>query len=174
MFLHDTQELDNDLGRRANHDLALARALCIVDGVEAVVEHRCFDHLEGGRFSRRLIGLRYLQRRSPRLASDHLSERCHDIVQSAIVWEHPRDFPSASRVPYYRPVVRMARKGSKDQKHGARVSHIPKRIVWIMEVSKMREAVFLARSGIQRLSGTRVFADENPGGRCSAIVVIRT
>lgn len=36
--LHDGQELDNDLGGRADHDLALAGLLGVVDGVERIVK----------------------------------------------------------------------------------------------------------------------------------------
>jgi len=34
--LHDAQELDNDLGRRADENLALAGLLGVVDGVERI------------------------------------------------------------------------------------------------------------------------------------------
>jgi hypothetical protein len=37
--LHHAQELDDDLGRRANEDLALATALSINDVVLEVFEH---------------------------------------------------------------------------------------------------------------------------------------
>ena len=36
--LHDGQELDNDLGGRADHDLALAGLLGVVDGVKRIVQ----------------------------------------------------------------------------------------------------------------------------------------
>tara|TARA_R110002003_G_scaffold130_3_gene12168 strand:+ start:10779 stop:11450 length:672 start_codon:yes stop_codon:yes gene_type:complete len=51
--LHDGQELDDDLGGRANQDLALAGLLGVVDGIEAVVEDGSLDHGCGcrGRFS---------------------------------------------------------------------------------------------------------------------------
>ncbi len=49
MPLHDLQELDNDLRARADQDLALAALLCVVHGVERVVEHRCLDHVGGWR-----------------------------------------------------------------------------------------------------------------------------
>lgn len=38
MLLHDREELDNDLGARADHHLALSLLLGVVDGVEAVIE----------------------------------------------------------------------------------------------------------------------------------------
>ena len=44
VFLHNLQEFDNNLGARPDQDLALARLLGIVDGVEAVVENARFDH----------------------------------------------------------------------------------------------------------------------------------
>lgn len=36
MSLHDSQEFDDDLGRRSNHDLALTGLLGIVDGVQGI------------------------------------------------------------------------------------------------------------------------------------------
>lgn len=62
MSLHDAQELDNDLGRRSNHDLALAGLLGIVDGVERIVEDGVFGHDEetAGKILRAIYGLRYL------------------------------------------------------------------------------------------------------------------
>ena len=44
MALHDTQELHNDLGARANEHLALSTALGIDDVVEAVVKDRYANH----------------------------------------------------------------------------------------------------------------------------------
>jgi hypothetical protein len=38
MLLHDTEELDNDLGARSDEDLALSGLLCVVDGVERIVK----------------------------------------------------------------------------------------------------------------------------------------
>lgn len=51
--LHDSKELDDDLGRRTDHDLALASLLGVVDGVERIVEDGSLDHFDGviGRFS---------------------------------------------------------------------------------------------------------------------------
>ena len=51
--LHDSKELDDDLGRRTDHDLALASLLGVVDGVERIVEDGGLDHVDGvvGRFS---------------------------------------------------------------------------------------------------------------------------
>jgi len=40
MTLHDAQKLDNDLGGRADEDLALAGLLSVVDGVERIF-NRC-------------------------------------------------------------------------------------------------------------------------------------
>lgn len=51
MLLHDGQEFDDDLGRRADENLALARLLGVVDGVERIVENGGLDHFGGmGRF----------------------------------------------------------------------------------------------------------------------------
>jgi hypothetical protein len=50
--LHDGQELDDDLGGRADQDLALAGLLGVVDSIEAIVENGSLDHVGGcGRFS---------------------------------------------------------------------------------------------------------------------------
>lgn len=38
MLLHDVQEADDDLGGRADQDLALAGLLGVVDGVERIVQ----------------------------------------------------------------------------------------------------------------------------------------
>lgn len=53
--LHDLEELDNDLGRRSDQDLALASLLGVVDGVERIVEDGSADHFGGvlRRFSSR-------------------------------------------------------------------------------------------------------------------------
>jgi len=61
--LHDSQELDDDLGGRTDHDLALAGLLGVVDGVERIVEDGSLDHFGG--LSKILNGegrLRYLCR----------------------------------------------------------------------------------------------------------------
>lgn len=47
MALHDLEELDNDLGGRTDHDLALAGLLGVVDGVERIVEDGGADHVGG-------------------------------------------------------------------------------------------------------------------------------
>ena len=51
--LHNLEELDDDLGRRSDQDLALASLLGVVDGVERIVEDGSLDHFDGviGRFS---------------------------------------------------------------------------------------------------------------------------
>lgn len=53
MLLHNTQELDDDLGARADQDLAFSGLVCIVDGVERVVENGDADHIDEtiGRYS---------------------------------------------------------------------------------------------------------------------------
>ncbi len=59
--LHNGQELDDDLGGRADHDLALAGLLGVVDSVERIVEDGSLDHF--GDLSKILNGegrLRYL------------------------------------------------------------------------------------------------------------------
>lgn len=47
VLLHDSEELDNDLGAWADQDLTLAALLGVVDGIEAVVEHGSLDHFGG-------------------------------------------------------------------------------------------------------------------------------
>ena len=49
MLLHDGEELDDDLGRRPDKDLALASLLGVVHGVERIVEDGSLDH--GGGWS---------------------------------------------------------------------------------------------------------------------------
>ncbi len=47
MSLHDAQKLDDDLGAWSDENLTLARLLCVVDGIECIVEDACFDHCDG-------------------------------------------------------------------------------------------------------------------------------
>lgn len=47
MTLHNLEELDDDLGRRSDQDLALASLLGVVDGVERIVEDGSADHFGG-------------------------------------------------------------------------------------------------------------------------------
>lgn len=56
MLLHNRKELDDDLGARANHNLALAGLLGVVHGIERIVEDGSADHVGGteSRFSNRL------------------------------------------------------------------------------------------------------------------------
>lgn len=44
MLLHDRKELDNDLGRRTDHDLSLTATLSVVDAVQAVVKNGDANH----------------------------------------------------------------------------------------------------------------------------------
>lgn len=56
MLLHDVQELDNDLRRRADEHLTATRLLGVVHGVERIVEDGGADHFGGveeSRFSNR-------------------------------------------------------------------------------------------------------------------------
>lgn len=48
MLLHDAQKLDDDLGRRPDQDLPLARLLGVVDGIQGVVENGSLDHFDRG------------------------------------------------------------------------------------------------------------------------------
>ena len=52
MLLHDVQETDDDLGGRADQDLALAGLLGVVDGVKRIVEDRSADHCDGSELNR--------------------------------------------------------------------------------------------------------------------------
>lgn len=47
MLLHASEELDDDLGGRTDHHLALASLLGVVDGVERIVEDGSADHFDG-------------------------------------------------------------------------------------------------------------------------------
>lgn len=60
--LHDGEELDDDLGGRADQDLALAGLLGVVDSIQAVVENGSLDHFGGDRFSMAGGRLRYLRK----------------------------------------------------------------------------------------------------------------
>jgi hypothetical protein len=65
VLLHDSQELDNDLGGRSDQDLALAGLLGVVHGIESVVENGSANHFGGveeKRFSNRAesVEMRYL------------------------------------------------------------------------------------------------------------------
>jgi hypothetical protein len=40
VFLHDTEELDDNLGGRTDQDLSLSGLLSVVDGIERIVEDR--------------------------------------------------------------------------------------------------------------------------------------
>ena len=46
MFLHDTQELDNNLRAGPNKHLALPGLFGVVDGIERIVENTGFDHFD--------------------------------------------------------------------------------------------------------------------------------
>lgn len=47
MLLHDRQELDDDLGARSDHDLALASLFGVVDALESIVQDGSSDHVGG-------------------------------------------------------------------------------------------------------------------------------
>lgn len=50
VLLHDSEELDDDLGGRTDQDLALASLLGVVHGVEGIVEDGSLDHFGGIEF----------------------------------------------------------------------------------------------------------------------------
>jgi len=52
MLLHDPQEFDNDLAGGPNQNLPLSSLLGIVDCIQAVVKHRCSDHIDASKFER--------------------------------------------------------------------------------------------------------------------------
>lgn len=56
VFLHDAQELDDDLGAGADEDLTLASLLGVVDALESIIEDGGLDHFGGSvwRFSSRV------------------------------------------------------------------------------------------------------------------------
>jgi hypothetical protein len=47
VLLHDSKELDDDLGGRTDENLALASLLGVVHGVERIVEDGSLDHCGG-------------------------------------------------------------------------------------------------------------------------------
>ena len=55
MLLHNTEELDNDLGGGSDQDLSLSGLLGVVDGIERIVEDGGLNHFGGRRFSNRVI-----------------------------------------------------------------------------------------------------------------------
>lgn len=61
MLLHHAQEFDDDLRAWSDQDLSLPGLLCVVHGIERIVEDTGFDHFGdcGLRFSNRLE-MRYL------------------------------------------------------------------------------------------------------------------
>lgn len=44
MLLHDDEELNDDLRRRSDHDLALAALFSIVHALEGIIEHTYSHH----------------------------------------------------------------------------------------------------------------------------------
>ena len=62
MLLHDAEELNNNLGGRADKDLSLSGLLSVIDGVERIVEDGGLDHFVGWRFSNQRLEVRYLQK----------------------------------------------------------------------------------------------------------------
>lgn len=48
MFLHDAEELHNDLRARSDKDLAFSGLFGVVDSIESIIEDASFDHR--GRF----------------------------------------------------------------------------------------------------------------------------
>ena len=50
MFLHDAQEFDDDFRTGSDEDLAFPSFLCIVDGIQRIVQDAGLDH--GGRLLR--------------------------------------------------------------------------------------------------------------------------
>lgn len=46
ILLHDLQELDHDLGRRADQDLTLSTLLSVGNGLENISENRHLGHLK--------------------------------------------------------------------------------------------------------------------------------
>ena len=58
VLLHDSKELDDDLGGRTDENLALASLLGVVHGVKRIVEDGGLDHFGGlveSRFSNRNV-----------------------------------------------------------------------------------------------------------------------
>lgn len=66
MLLHDLEELDDDLGARSDHDLALAGLLGVVDAVEGIVKNGSANHF-GGLSKRRFSDLEGEMRYLPQI-----------------------------------------------------------------------------------------------------------
>ena len=47
MLLHDTEELDDNLGGRTDQNLSLSGLLGVIDGIERIVQYRGLDHIDG-------------------------------------------------------------------------------------------------------------------------------
>lgn len=101
VLLHDLQELDNDLGRRSDQDLALAGLLGVVDVLEGIVENGGADHLGG------CVGMSW--RRFSNLVRDEVSA---DVM---LAFGGPRSVKSAlkkgstAQRPKERSVSRMGK-----------------------------------------------------------------
>lgn len=91
VLLHDLEELNDDLGGWADHNLALAGLLGVVDGIERIVEDGSLDHF-GGRFSGR-EGVR----REVSEGGCHVSGPCPSGARRVCFWEdHEKAFFSSS------------------------------------------------------------------------------
>jgi hypothetical protein len=47
VFLHNAEELDDDLGARSDENLTLSRLLGVVDALQRIVEDTCSNHIAG-------------------------------------------------------------------------------------------------------------------------------
>jgi hypothetical protein len=87
VLLHDGEELDDDLGRRPDQNLALAGLLGVVHGVEGIVEDGGLDHFGGcgeSRFSNRSgkEDMRYLldkAQQNPPIATANFTSKCEAL-----------------------------------------------------------------------------------------------
>lgn len=92
MLLHNTEELDDDLGAGSDHALSLACLLGVVDRLERIVENGSLDHVGGigwirkGRFGRRIESRRF-------------SSRCDEDLGCLRVICVSLQKPQAGRVP---------------------------------------------------------------------------
>ena len=86
MTLHDAEELDNDLGARADHHLALSGLLGVVDGVERIVKNGGLGHFGGcQRFSGGDCGLRCLLNDTWSAFRSHKRKECPSVRNQRVL-----------------------------------------------------------------------------------------
>ncbi len=101
VFLHDAQELDNDLGARSDQDLSLAGLFGVVDAVERIVEHAGANHLDDSGMMVTAVIARGdpLRFSSPKVTGNEVSVGRNPFFrQSASMISGPEECPPLGRV----------------------------------------------------------------------------